>query len=151
MALMAHGTIGGASGRQLQNIIVSDTAIEVPAGSIAVYALDSVALYRQLEITNGWKALINFIRDRRLLDVDNTASPPGFRGAVIYSGQAIDSMGEGGDRRTASDIAFFNADDVVVGIGSAVTGVPPGGLVTPIFEGFNLLIQKAREQVLKAA
>lgn len=150
MSLMVHAAINNP-GRVISDIIVTDTPIEVPTDSIAVYALANVLLHRQLEITNGWRALINFIRDRALLDRLNTDSPPGFNGFRVYSGQHIDFMGEGGDRRTSSDIAFFGADDIAVGIGAAVTGVPAAGLVTPIFAGFTKLIEQAHEQTLKAA
>lgn len=150
MALIITATVQ-ASNRGISNIVVTEgVAAEVGADQIALYALDTVALYRQNEITNGWTALINFIRDRRLLDVPNTASPPGFRGAILYSGQDIDSMGEGGDRRTASAIAFFTANDIVVGIGGNVSA-GRAGLTTLLLTGFVRMAQAGREQVLKAA
>ena len=149
MSLIIVGTMGAK--RELSNIVVSEgVAGEVGADELALYALDTVPLYRQLEITNGWMALINFIRDRRLLDVDNGATPPGFRGNVLYSGQDINSMGEGGDRRTASAIATFTSDDIVVGVGANIATISPG-LTTPVMTGFVRMMQAAREQVLKAA
>lgn len=149
MALQIKGTMG--ANRQISNIIVTiGAASEITADEIGLFALDNVPLYRQNEITNGWVALMNFIRDRRLLDVDSGATPPGFRGDRVYSGQDIDSMGEGGDRRTSSDIAFFTAADIVVGIGANISAVSPG-FTTPILTGFTRMIQAAREQSLKAA
>ena len=150
MALQITGTMG--ANREVSNIIVNiGVAVEVTANEIALYALDTVALYRQLEITNGWVALINFVRDRALLDRFNTQSPPGFLTARLYSAQDIDSMGEGGDRRTASDIAFFTPNDIAIGVGEGITGVPAAGLVTPILTGFTKMIQASREQTLTTA
>lgn len=149
MSLIITGTIG--TKREVSNIIVTEgVAGEVGADELALYALDTVPLYRQNEITNGWIALINFIRDRRLLDVDSGATPPGFRGDRLYSGQDINSMGEGGDRRTASDVSFFTSDDIVVGIGANIAAVSPG-LTTPILTAFVRMAQAGREQALKAA
>ena len=148
MTIMAHGEIV-EPGAVLTDIVVTDTAIEVPATRIAIYALADVPEYRQNEITNAWQFLINGIRDRALLDRLNTQSPPGFKGFRVYSGVNINNIGIP-NRRTATDITFFDADDVAIGIGEDIS-VERGGLTNHLESHFGALIDAVREQILKAA
>ena len=141
MSLQARGTM--VPDREISNIIVSQgVAAEVGADEISIYALDSVLLHQQLEIFNAWRWLWNGIRDRALLDGS-------FTGNILYSGSNIFQLTEP-DRRTSSVIAFFDDEDVVVGLGANVT-MQILSAVTPLETGFTRLRNAALEQALKAA
>jgi hypothetical protein len=120
-------------------IVVSDTLIAVPADRIAVYAGDNVDLGRQNEIINGWKWLWTGVRDRNLLDVQ-------FNGNVLYSGAAIDSLTEY-NRRTASVVTSFTDDDIIIGLGNAVTGAA-GGAIDQLKVAFDKLASAARPSLV---
>jgi hypothetical protein len=145
MTIMAHGLIS-EPGAVLSDIVVTGTAVEVPANRIAIYALANVPEYRQNEICNAWQFLLNGVRDRALLDIEPV---PGFKGARVYSGVSIDKIGVP-NRRTESTVASFNADDVAIGIGAEIT-TNRGGLTNHLESHFGALIVAVREQVLKAA
>ncbi|RKZ82446.1 MAG: hypothetical protein DRQ39_10710 [Gammaproteobacteria bacterium] len=141
MTLMVHAPIG--ANKEISGpIVMSDTAVAVPTGSVAIYTLSTVPTYRQLETVNGWRMLYNGIRDRNLLDVQ-------FNGAVLYSGVSIDSTTEN-NRRTASEITSFNTDDVVVAIGAAATSVF-NGAIEPLEAAMHSLVIYAAENSLRLA
>lgn len=143
MTLMVTGEV--VSNRVLNklNVTVSEVIVEVPANNIAIYAGDTVALYRQLEMVTGWNFLWNGIRDRALMDVQ-------FDGSVLYTGTDIDKKGEF-DRRTESVVASFTDNDIIVGIGLGATGEFHGA-VLPLDSALEQLIQVARESnLLRAA
>lgn len=116
--------------------------LEVGANEISLYIGDNVPTYRQNEILNGFKWLYDGIRERNLLD-DGSA----FNGAILYTGFAIGNQTIE-NRRTASAIAFFDADDVIVGMGANVTAL---GDMESIYSYFKILRQFALEATLKAA
>lgn len=141
MSLIASGTM--LPNRQISNIIVTEgVAAEVGANDIAIYALDNVPLYKQLEIFNAWRWLWNGVRDRNLLDSQ-------FVGAILYTYSNINILTEN-DRRTSSALIDLNPEDVVIGIGLNVT-TDFRGAVTPLETGFEKLRHAALEQFLKAA
>ena len=120
---------------------VVDIGIQFAVNEISIYIGDSVSEYRQNEIVNGWKWLVDGIRERSLL-----VAPP-FRGAALITGASIDSLTEQ-NRRTSSDVGDFNADDVMVGIGANVTAL---GDTMVIDNAFRLLSQFAVETTLDLA
>lgn len=118
----------------------TDIALDTPGTDISLYVGDTVPLYRQSEIKNAWKWLYQGIKSRNLLDSQ-------FSGAVLYSGASINALTIN-NRRTASDIATFNDDDVAIAIGLDSTLV---GDVNFLEEAFTQLIEFAAEETLKAA
>jgi hypothetical protein len=136
---MVHGAIDPIN-RLLNNIVVTETLIAVPAGSIAIYAGTTVGLYRGVEMVSGWGFLWNGIRDRALLD---QPAPGGFSGATVYSVTDIDKKGEN-DRRTAVAFATLTANDIGIGIELEVTNAIFGA-VTPLNSAFEMLINRAME------
>ena len=135
MPLMVHGLIT-PDNRGITDITVTETPIEVPVDRVAIYALANVGLYRNLEMVSGWGFLWNGVRDRNLLDDQ-------FSGAILYSGTNINKKGEN-DRRTSSLIASFDPEDIVIGLGSTVTGSIKGAVV-PLASAFERLIDTAME------
>ena len=142
MPLMVHGQMLLTPNRELDlsSLVVTTTPIQVPANRVAVYALANVPMHRQLEIVDAWYWLWNGIRDRNLLDKQ-------FAGSACYSGAPIDNLTIPG-RKTASDVSFFGADDVVVGLGAGVTGSFKGALV-PLESAFEKLREIALERYFK--
>jgi len=135
MPLMVHGQIT-PDNRGITDIVVTETPIEVPDDRVAIYALANVGLYRNLEIVSGWGFLWNGVRDRNLLDDQ-------FSGSKLYSGTNINKKGEN-DRRTASVIASFDADDIVIALGATVTGSIKGAVI-PLQSAFETLTDAALE------
>jgi len=117
-----------------------ETGTEVGANEISVYIGNNVSEARQVEFVAAWRWLYNGVRERNLLDAQ-------FKGFILYTGASIDSLTTT-DRRTESTIASFTDDDVVLGIGSAVTGL---GERVDIAEAFKALGNFALESTLKAA
>ena len=115
MALMIHAEFNDKD-IDPATIVVQDTIIAVPSDRIAVYIGDAVDPGRQNEIINGWKWLWAGVRDRGLLEDGNS-----FAGAILYTAASINSLTEY-NRRTATDTGFFNDDDVMLGLGDAITG-----------------------------
>lgn len=145
MAFMIHAQVAVTPFRELipsTITVVQPVAIEVPVDRIALYTLDDVDTYRQVEIVTGWQFLYNGIRDRNLIDVQ-------FKGAQLYSATNINKKGEN-DRRTASVLTSFTAEDIVVGIGSTVTG-GVGGAIVSLQSAFEKLAEAAKEQFLVTA
>lgn len=144
MAITAHAVIG-PNKEIVGDIVVVETGavIEVPANSIAVYITEQVPLYRQLEIVTGWEMLWNGVRDRNLLDEGNP-----FSGLVLYTAVDIDSTTEH-NRRTSSDIGFYNSTDVGLGISPQVTGTNEGTNMLEV--AFNKLFAAVQEQVFKVS
>ena len=145
MAFMIHAQMNTTGDRQLipsTITVVDGIATEVAADRIALYALDNVPTYRQLEIFTGWGFLYNGIRDRNLLDSQ-------FAGSVLYSATNINKKGEN-DRRTASLLTSLTADDIVVGLGATVTG-NIGGAINSLQSAFEKLAEAAKDRFFVAA
>jgi hypothetical protein len=127
-----------------QAMLYVPTGVEVTANQVALYVGDSVPLYRQVEIIEGWRWLYQGVAERNLLD-EGTGST--FPGALLYSGADIDNMTEN-DRRTSSVFGDFTATDVFIGMGTAVTA---SGDLESLHAVFTQLRQFALEATLKAA
>jgi hypothetical protein len=130
---------------QKQNMAFVGTGADVTANQIAIYTGDDVPLYRQLEILNGWEWLYQGILERNLLDLDTGSA---FPGAILLTGCNIDQLMSEVNRRTSSIFADFLADDVFIGLGTAVT---TSGDLETLFSAFDRLRQFALEETLKAA
>ena len=140
MPLMVYGEL--LPDNSIKNIGITTTIREVAANEVAVYFGSAVSVHRQVEILGAWEMLWNGVRDRNLLDNQ-------FFGNTLYSGVSIDSITEA-NRRTASSVASFNADDVMIGIDDTVSAALRGATV--MYESaFEVLREKALEDYLKAA
>jgi hypothetical protein len=113
----------------------------VTADQVAIYIGDSVPMYRQVEIIEGWRWLYQGVRERNLLD-----GPP-WQGSPLYTGADISNM-TANDRRTGADMTPFTATDVMIGMGANVTATGDKETLHAIF---TQLRQFASEATLKAA
>ena len=117
------------------------SGVEPAADEIAVYIGDNVPTRIQQAVTfNAWRWLWNGVKNRNLLDDQ-------FKGAQLVTGSHFEFLSEQ-DRRTASNIAFFSEDDIMIGMGADVTDL---GDKVYIEAAFAQLRDFALENNLKAA
>ena len=141
MTIMVSGVLN-PDNRLIENITVGATAVAPPAGGVAVYVNDAVSTRRKNEILNGLRWIFNGVRDRGLLEPRG-----GFVGQPMYSAAGIDNLTEA-NRRTASDVAFFNTDDIGIGWSPEATGYGWGGVI-PHETAVGELIDTLQRELMK--
>jgi hypothetical protein len=125
--------------RELGAITLTTAVLEVVDENICLFVGDTVPKYRALEIVEAWRWLWNGVRDRNILKTF---------GGRTYSGAAIDNLDEF-NRRTSSDLADFNDDDVFIGIGDQVAIQVGDASIVYLETAFTQLRQYALENVFK--
>ena len=125
--------------RELGAITLTTSVLEVVDNNIALYVGDTVPKYRSVEIVEAWRWLWNGVRDRNILKTF---------GGRTYSGSSINYLDEP-DRRTSSDLADFNDDDVFIGIGDQVAIQVGDASIVYLETAFTQLRQYALENVFK--
>lgn len=114
-----------------KDVVVSTPLVDPTANQVWAGFGTTVPTRRGNEIVNGITYLINGVRDRKLLE----AGVPDFKGNSLVSAVSIDAI-QDSNRRTASGIIAVVVldDDLVIGIGDAVTALQYRNLLDNAFE-----------------
>ena len=123
------------------SIVVVGTIAAATEGDVALYAGDSVALHRQVEILEGWRWLLNGLRDRNLIDGEMEITDDS-----IYSASGIDHLNEN-ERVTdwGDGVGFPLITATRIGIGMSTSAQKAAGMGVQLENAIMMLHDWARE------